>query len=298
MLWPLDRQGTRCSLEHDERVDSSTGHKNSIEGLACRRIGLRLRTLESSHWGAAGRRVLPLPDGERERFEQGTEAPTEIAHKHKRNTLYVFLDESGNFDFSNKGTQHFVMSGVYTTVPCETAAPLQALKYELMAQGSDQLEFHATTNSRGTRRRVTKTISSLQGLIGVKTFYVDKHYTHPSRQSPESLLAIFGSAFAKWIAKVKGPDVDQIILIFDSVLTGKQQKAFLGSVKPLLKELAVPYRIAFHPVKSDLNGQIADYFAWSTYRWLESKDDGPLTELSAIEHSTFDLFQNGHTKYY
>lgn len=228
----------------------------------------------------------------------GTGTPTRESDGHNKKTLYVFLDESGNFDFSNSGTNHFVMSAVYTTDPCATAAPLQALKYELMSKGSDQLEFHATTNSRGTRRRVAETISTLENLISVKTFYVDKHYTSPQKQSPESLLAVFGLAFARWLSKVKGPDVDQIILIFDSVLTVKQQKAFLGAIKPPLKKLNVDYRIAFHPVKSDLNGQIADYFAWSTFRSLESKDDLPLEVLAPVQHSIFNLFQNGHTKYY
>lgn len=259
---------------------------------------MRFLALESSYWGATGWRILPGPDGAYGRSELGTKTPSKGLSIPDKKTLYVFLDESGNFDFSDKGTNHFVMSAVYTTDPCATAAPLQALKYELMSKGSDQLEFHATINSRGTRRRVTETISELHELISVKTFYVDKHYTSPKRQSPESLLAIFGVAFARWLGKVKGPDVDQIILIFDSVLTVKQQKAFLGAVKPPLKQLNVEYRIAFHPVKSDLNGQIADYFAWSTFRSLESNDHAPLQELASVEHGIFNLFQSGHTKYY
>jgi len=39
-------------------------------------------------------------------------------------TLYIFLDESGNFDFSPKGTKYFVLSAVSTLDPVASHAPL------------------------------------------------------------------------------------------------------------------------------------------------------------------------------
>lgn len=213
-------------------------------------------------------------------------------------TLYVFIDESGNFDFTKKGTDHFVLSAVYTDDPCATAAPLQRLKYELLARRSDQLEFHATVNSRGTRSAVTEVIRSLSGLIKVHTIYADKHYAHPSKHSPDVMLSLFGMALARWLSYTVSNEYDQVILVFDSVLTGKQRAAFLKAVKPALKHLQKPFHVAFHPVKSDLNGQIADYFAWSVFRKLESNDDLPLEALRGIPHDRFNIFQNGHTRYW
>ena len=32
-------------------------------------------------------------------------------------TLYLFVDESGNFDFSSKGTKYFVLSSLCTFLP-------------------------------------------------------------------------------------------------------------------------------------------------------------------------------------
>lgn len=208
-------------------------------------------------------------------------------------TLYVFLDESGNFDFTAKGTDFFVISAVYTTDPCRSAAALQELKYELLARRSDQLEFHATVNSKGTRNRVTKVIAGLGDCICAHSLYIDKHYAHPKIQSPEAVLGIFGTAIARWIVKAVDGDHEQVVLVFDSVLTGNQRAAFLKTVKPILKTLQLPFHVTFHPVKSDLNGQIADYFAWSTFRSLEHRDLEPLRALEGVEHDTFDLFRNG-----
>lgn len=50
-------------------------------------------------------------------------------------TLFVFIDESGNFDFLEKGTRHFVMAGVAALAPLDSAAEMQALRYQLLAEG-------------------------------------------------------------------------------------------------------------------------------------------------------------------
>ena len=44
------------------------------------------------------------------------------------NALFVFVDESGNFDFSALGTRHFVMSAVAATAPLESASILHNLR--------------------------------------------------------------------------------------------------------------------------------------------------------------------------
>jgi hypothetical protein len=213
-------------------------------------------------------------------------------------SLYVFVDESGNFDFTAKGTDHFVISAVYTSDPCRSAAALQELKYSLLASRSDQLEFHATENSWGTRARVTDVIRGLSTCIRVHTIYADKHYAHHTLHSPVAILSLFGKALARWIAAAVSGDHDQVVVVFDSVLTGKQRDAFSKAVKPALKALDKPFHIAFHPVKSDLNGQIADYFAWSVFRSLEASDPKPLQALIGVNHSRFNIFERGHTRYW
>lgn len=213
-------------------------------------------------------------------------------------TLYVFIDESGNFDFTAKGTDHFILSAVYTADPCKTAAPLQALKYDLLAAKSNQLEFHASENSRGTRARVASVIQTLAPDLQVHTIWADKHYAHPKFHDAKEMLALFGMALARWISSAVSADYDQIVLVFDSVLTGKQRDAFLKAVKPLLKGLHKPFHVAFHPVKSDLNGQIADYFAWSMFRNLEVDDPEPLRSLQPVRHTMFNIFRNGNIRYW
>ena len=46
--------------------------------------------------------------------------------------LYIFIDESGNLDFSAKGTKHFVISAISTIYPMDLAQELQNLKYDFL----------------------------------------------------------------------------------------------------------------------------------------------------------------------
>ncbi|WP_431837537.1 DUF3800 domain-containing protein [Cellulomonas sp. Y8] len=213
-------------------------------------------------------------------------------------TLYVFLDESGNLDFSGRGTDHFVVSAVYTTDPCRSASVMQALKYELLANGSTDLDFHATNNTRGTRLRVSGAITSLGATIAVHTLWIDKHLAHPSQHDDVTIMSFFGKAMGRWIGKAVSGDHTQVVMVFDSVLTGKKQGAFKAAVKPALKQLGIPFRVAFHPVKSDLNGQIADYFSWAWLRHVESGDPSGVEALAGIRWTRFDLYQRGTRRWW
>lgn len=214
-------------------------------------------------------------------------------------TLFVFMDESGDMQFKPKGTMHFMVTAVCTRYPTSSASQMQELKYELMASRSEDLEFHATENSKGTRKRVIEAIRGIKGLT-VHTLWIDKRYTVPSFQNSISLFGVFAKAMGRWIDAVfSNADIDQVVLVFDSVLTGKQRDAFLKSIKPELKKLNFSYKVLFHPVKQDLNGQIADYFSWAWFRKIESGDNRSFSELDRSSQWTqFNLFQNGDCQYW
>ena len=216
-----------------------------------------------------------------------------------KKTLFVFMDESGDLQFGRKASQHFVLSAVCIREPSESAARMQKLKYELMAQGSRDLEFHATENSRGTRKRVLACISELTNLR-VHTLWINKAFTIPSLQSEVALLKEFGTSMGRWVEQALRESSDeQVIMIFDSLLTAKQQKIFLKVVKPILGTLGVPYRVLFHPVKQDLNGQIADYFSWAAFRLLERNDGEAVRQLMATSNwDDFNLFEKERQTYW
>ena len=70
------------------------------------------------------------------------------------NTLYVFVDESGNFDFSPNGTKYFILTLLSTTVPARIGAYLMALRYGLLPNYACGEKIHASEDKQEVRNYV------------------------------------------------------------------------------------------------------------------------------------------------
>jgi len=206
-------------------------------------------------------------------------------------SLFVFLDESGNFDFSPSGTSHFVMTAAITEDPLKSSAALQSLKYHFLEQGSDIEWFHAAPDRQAVRDQVFTAISALNG-IRYHHIHIEKRKASATVQTASAIYALCGETLLRGILRDSIPeDVDQVIIIFDKALTRKDQEAFLKSVKPSLKSSGISYQIYFHRTMTDFNGQIADYGAWAKYVSLTRAEMRPLVSLASIPQSDFNLLE-------
>lgn len=177
------------------------------------------------------------------------------------NTLFLFIDESGNFDFSDSGTTHFVMACVATLAPLESAGKLNSLKYDLLSEGCDISSFHATEDRQFVRDRVFPLIDGLRNTRA-QVIYGDKHLAAPSLHSAENLYALFGNGIMKLALLAFGKD-------------------------------------EYHQMKTDANGQIADYICWAKYVLLERNENRPWDSIhQTLKPTNFDIFRNSHTRYY
>ena len=78
-------------------------------------------------------------------------------------TLYLYLDESGNFDFSENGTDYFIMTGVAMRRPFECAKSLLSYKYDCIEAGAKIERFHACEDSDRVRTGVLDVIEKTCG---------------------------------------------------------------------------------------------------------------------------------------
>jgi Protein of unknown function (DUF3800) len=213
-------------------------------------------------------------------------------------TLYIFLDESGNLDFSKSGTAHYVLAAVVTTSPLEQSRAIQKLKYEMLERGIDIEGFHASEDKQVTRNLVLEKIGSMSNSMKVHFIHAQKDKTHPSLRKSSMFYGKLGTILVKYIVVGQYENIDKVMVVFDKALTKKEQNAFLGEIKPALKKIGKPYHIYFHRTLSDFNGQIADYFAWSKYVSLERGELRPLASLSNVTKTSFDLFERGTKIWY
>lgn len=216
------------------------------------------------------------------------------------NCLYIFVDESGNLDFSMRGTKFFVLSAVTAVAPIESSNKLQQLKYELLAEGNggtDLEYFHASEDTQIIRNRVFESITTMDS-IKVNYIIAEKRKTHPTYHG-SAFYSLLGAALTKYLLlKYHQSDYEKIVITFDQVLTKKEQGNFLKKIKPSLKEIGKPYAIYFHRMISDFNGQIADYCSWAKYVELERQETRPIHAIDAIEKEVFDIFNKGDSYYY
>jgi hypothetical protein len=197
----------------------------------------------------------------------------------KVKTLFAYIDESGNFDFNHTGTKHLVMAVFCTTDPASNSFALAKLKYEIMGQGIDLANFHASEDLQRVRDQVFEVIYQ-SPMASAKTFWISKtEHTLTKPEASES-YKIFGKPIALHLGEiVLETKANKVVVVFDKALVRQDQNAFLASIKPHLAAMKLPYHVYFHSVSKDFNGQIADYIAWSNYVALERNEYRPVASL-------------------
>jgi hypothetical protein len=170
-------------------------------------------------------------------------------------TLYVFVDESGNFDFSGSGTRHLVLSAVVCRKPIKSSSRLLRLKYLRLAHGFNTSGFHASQDRGITRHEVFSTISKDSSLSSF-TLVIDKQSHQSPAPNPRLIYHAFGLELANHLKREFRRN--KVILIFDKALKAKEEAALFASLKTALAAMGVEYLIYFQNVSKDLNAQVAD----------------------------------------
>lgn len=170
------------------------------------------------------------------------------------------------------------MAGIVTSTPLESAGLLQNLKYEVLSQGEDLVDFHASKDEFWVR---DKTLEVISKITNIDTHVIHGLKSHaPTRlRSSTQLYAHFSVALIRNVLKSLEPKHTKLIVLLDRALPQEQQGPFNAAVKTELKEAKIAFNMFFHPMNSDFNGQIADYVAWAKFRQLERDDGEPLKLL-------------------
>jgi len=228
--------------------------------------------------------------------------------------LFLFIDESGNFDFSPHGTKYFVLTCMSTFKPVEERDRLIRLKYELLVKGVNQEFFHATEDKQIIRDKVFEIITSLKDDIEAHSVIVQKNKTNPVLYKEEyekrgrKVVRIVGTRLYQEVCRTllqyvfrrsnfKG--TDKIVVVLGAVFTKDKQSFILKTLKKYLKEnFSIPFEIYFHRSQADLNCQIADYFGWAIYVKWERSEGRPYNLIQDKVKSKFEIFKRGLKTYY
>ena len=234
-------------------------------------------------------------------------------------TLYIFIDEAGNFDFTPNGTKFFVLTAITTTQPLKSRNYFLELKYKLLKTGFNQEYFHATEDKQEVRDLIFNKIKELDDF-DIDCVLAQKNKTNPSlyiehdtcqKEDGEIVLKTihYEEKFYKLISQTllqyifnryqNFNTVDEIVVVLGSLFTNKKRGYILKSLRQYLKlKFKKPFYIYFHRACADINCQLADYCGWAVFVKIERNECRPLEVINKKLKSCFDIFARGDTEYY
>jgi hypothetical protein len=219
-------------------------------------------------------------------------------------TLYIFLDEGGNLDFSKKGSKYFTITAVSLYRPFSLHTDLDTYKYDLIehriSPRIDLEYFHCADDNRHVRAKVFGMLASSIPKATVDTVVVEKSKTGPALRAEADFYPRMLGYLLKYATKMAPYVVGEVVVITDTLPVSRKRKAVEKGVKTTLKSMlpsSTPYRIMHHASRSHYGLQVADYFNWAIFRKWESGDKSAYAKISPQIRSEFEIFRTG-TRYY
>lgn len=216
--------------------------------------------------------------------------------------LYIFLDEAGDFAFSNKGTRYFIVGSITAERPFPVYPKLTELKYSLAEQGTDLEYFHASENAQAVRDKVFAIICEYLDGIRIDTTIAEKRKTEPALQVPEKFYPrMLGYHLEFILRQYRLTDYARVLVYTDQIPVQRNREAVKKAIKQTMAK-ALPNGVAFqvlhHDSKSNFQLQVADYCTWAVYRKWARQDERSYRLIAQAIRSEFDIFRTGTRLYY
>jgi len=217
--------------------------------------------------------------------------------------LYVFIDESGNRDFSPTGTRYWVATSLLMIDSTQALVQLYDLKHHIIDSGGDIEKFHASEDRQAVRDMVFPLIAGLQN-VRVDSVVVEKRKAAPSIRSLGRFYPMMIESLLKYPFDPRGIDVSRFskVFIFMDRVSARatEREALKKAIKVYLARhlRGVPYVICMHDSASHHCLQIVDYLCWAIYVKWERGEMRPYQAVRHLIQSEFPIFRYGFEDWY
>lgn len=217
--------------------------------------------------------------------------------------LYIFLDESGDFDFSPSGSTHFTLTAVSTEDPYSIAFGLHRLKHRLIETVHDRefSHFHAFNDPPPVREQVFNLLARFSHYR-VDAVSFPKNVIHPPLRDARKFYPHAARLLLRWVFRHRGSGPwAKVLVIADQVKLRRDREVLLKSVKGSIKLLFPPgqrFDVWMHPSAAHPLLQVADYFSWAIGR---ARNRGDVSYRRLVAHrisSDFLFYARVRHRYY
>ena len=189
---------------------------------------------------------------------------------------YIFLDESGNLDFSASGTRYFVLTSVSMERPFSMYATLDRYRYDCIESGRNIEYFHCYNDRRVVRNAVFDMIVAHLDGMRIDCLVVEKAGTSAAmREDTRFYPAALGHLLSMVVpAETDSGRTEEVIVIADTIPVNKRRRSVEKAVRTALSKVLprVKYLVLHHQSRSHYGLQVADYCCWAAFRKLERGD--------------------------
>ncbi len=219
------------------------------------------------------------------------------------NNLYVFVDISGDYTFSSKGTTYLICTSIMCTDILLGVNQLCLCKHRQIDNGLDITHFHATEDKQATRNEVFDIIEQLTHLR-VDSIIVEKRKTYEGLQESKYLYPFLIEKLLQYPFDYRGVNVEQYDKVFvfvDRESCSRREKGFIKqAVKRYLHNRLqnIPFRLCMHPSSTHNHLQLVDYCSWAIFRKWERADLRSYNKVRSLIKSEFPIFRYGTTIWY
>lgn len=216
---------------------------------------------------------------------------------------WVYGDESGNFDFSAKGTRWYIIG----TMSCDAEASaaireaLRSLRESYAASGRDHDGvFHASEDRQVVRDDVYQTLAPQD--VRVDITLIDKAKAQPHlRESDQRFYKYAWLYHLQYVLPRACRRGDVLHVVLSDIGTKKKRTAFREVVEEVVAQCCpagVRYEVRYWKNAADECLQAVDYYLWAVARHREGSDRRSYALVRHLVRSEFDLFARGKTTYY
>ena len=274
---------------------------------------LELDRLDSVECNKLIKIINALPHNFYEISSIGFRINTDIATQEITDTTYIFVDEAGDMDFSNKGSKHYLFNFLVKKRPFQLHEYISNYRYELLEKNLDPLlksrinieYFHANNDNKYIKSELFDIISTFdEDSIKVYSYILEKEKVHPDKRELKEDFYINNLIFS--IEKLlKKLDIhSNFIIITDNLPVSnnrkRQEKALKTGIAKYIKEnkLNLRYDIFHHCSASSSNLQIIDYIGWAINKKYEYSDDSYYQKIKKYILDEDVVTKNRGKKYY
>jgi len=213
---------------------------------------------------------------------------TNIPIENISDTVYIFVDEAGDMDFSAKGSKHYMFNFLVKRRPFNLHEQIANYRYSLLERNLDPLNnarldieyFHAHQDNKYIKNELFNIISTFdKNSVQAYSYILEKPKVEPNKRKEKDRFYIenLNYSIQRLLDKLK---IDKNFIIITDNLPIKQNKnKQIGALKKGIKEylknnnLTIWYDIFHHSSASSANLQIVDYISWAIFRKYERHED-------------------------